>query len=67
MPYKSDKQRKYMNWAASEGKIKQSVVDDFNTASKGLNLPEKIHNTLSSRGHKSPDKILAAINRKLKI
>jgi hypothetical protein len=29
-----------MNWAASKGKIKQSVVDDFNKASKGMKLPE---------------------------
>lgn len=40
MPYKSDKQRRYMNWAASEGKIKKSVVNEFNQASKGLDLPE---------------------------
>lgn len=35
MPYKSDKQRRYMNWAASQGIIKQSVVDKFNRESKG--------------------------------
>lgn len=40
MPFKSDAQRRYMNWAASKGKIKQSTVDEFNQASKGLDLPE---------------------------
>jgi hypothetical protein len=39
MPFKSDKQRAYMNAAAARGDIKQSVVDEFNTASKGMKLP----------------------------
>jgi len=42
MPYKSESQRKYMNWATSQGKIKQSVVDEFNEASKGMKLPKKV-------------------------
>lgn len=41
--YKSDRQRKYMNWAASKGKIKQSIVDEFNEESKNMELPEKVH------------------------
>lgn len=41
-PYKSDSQRRYMNWAASKGKIKKSIVDEFNAASKGMDLPEKV-------------------------
>lgn len=36
MPYVSDKQRKYMNWAAQNGKIDPKVVNEFNKASKGL-------------------------------
>lgn len=40
-PYKSLKQERYMNWAAQHGKIKQSVVDEFNKASKGKDLPLK--------------------------
>lgn len=40
MPYKSEKQRRYMNWAANEGKISKGVVDEFNQASKGMKLPE---------------------------
>lgn len=41
MPYKSDKQRRYMNWAAKQGKISKDVVDEYNKASKGMKLPEK--------------------------
>lgn len=44
MPFKSDRQRRYMNWAAAHGKIKQSVVDEFNQASKGMDLPDKARN-----------------------
>jgi hypothetical protein len=40
MPFSSEAQRRYMNWAASKGKIKQSTVDEFNAASKGMKLPE---------------------------
>lgn len=29
-----------MNWAASTGQMKQSTVDEFNQASKGLKLPK---------------------------
>ncbi len=42
MPFSSDKQRRYMNWAASVGKIKPKVVNEFNKASKGLDLPEEV-------------------------
>jgi hypothetical protein len=41
MPYSSNKQRRYMNWAASKGKIKQSIVNEFNKESKGMDLPER--------------------------
>lgn len=41
-PFRSEAQRKYMNWAAENGKIKQSTVDEFNKASKGMHLPEKV-------------------------
>jgi hypothetical protein len=57
MPYTSDKQRRYMNWASAHGKIKQSVVDEFNEKSKGMDLPEKARNEkikkhLNKRGSK---------------
>lgn len=42
MPMKSQAQRRYMHWAASKGKIKQSVVDEFEKATpKDAELPEK--------------------------
>jgi hypothetical protein len=41
MPFVSQKQRRYMNWAAEHGKIKKSTVDEFNKASKGMKLPER--------------------------
>lgn len=40
MPYTSDAQRKYFNFAKSQGMIKPSIVKDYNTASKGMNLPD---------------------------
>lgn len=41
MPYKSQAQRRAMNAKAARGEIAQSVVDEFNAASKGKSLPEK--------------------------
>jgi hypothetical protein len=41
MPFASNSQRKFMNAAAARGDIKQSTVDEFNKASKGMKLPEK--------------------------
>ena len=42
MPYKSEAQRKYFNWAKSKGKMPGDVVDEFNSASKGMSLPEHV-------------------------
>lgn len=42
MPYASDKQRRYMHWAADHGKIKKSTVEEYDKASKGKDLPEKV-------------------------
>ena len=39
MPYVSQKQRGYFN--ANRKKIGPAVVDEFNQASKGMDLPEK--------------------------
>ena len=55
MPFVSDKQRRFMNWAAANGKIKKNVVDEFNKASKGLNLPEQVTN--NSFSPQQPTKI----------
>jgi hypothetical protein len=49
MPYKSDAQRKKFHVLLAEGKIKKSVVDEFDKASKGMDLPEKL--TLSNPMH----------------
>lgn len=42
MPYKSDAQRRYFHYAEEQGKIKPSVVKEFDQASKGKKLPEKV-------------------------
>lgn len=42
MPYKSDRQRKFFNWAAKNGKMPQDTVDEFNKASKGMDMPEHL-------------------------
>jgi hypothetical protein len=31
-----------MNWAAAHGKISKAVVSEFNEASKGKKLPERV-------------------------
>ncbi len=41
MPYKSDQQRKYFNANRSLLESKGVDVGEWNTASKGMNLPEK--------------------------
>lgn len=42
MPYASDAQRRYMHWAEEHGKIKKSTVDEYDQASKGKKLPERV-------------------------
>lgn len=42
MPYKSNAQRKYFHAAAARGEIDNATVDEFDQASKGMNLPEKV-------------------------
>lgn len=42
MPYKSEAQRRYFHAAASQGKISPKTVKDFDEASKGLKLPDKV-------------------------
>ena len=41
MPYVSEAQRRYMN-AQRGKKVEAGVVDDFNAASEGLKLPERV-------------------------
>lgn len=42
MPYKSEAQRRKFHALLAEGKIKQEVVDEFDKASEGLVLPDRI-------------------------
>ena len=42
MPYKSDAQRGKFHMLEKEGKISKKTVDEFDKASKGMKLPEKV-------------------------
>ena len=42
MPYKSQAQQRYFHYLESKGKLKKSVVDEFDQASKGKDLPKKL-------------------------
>lgn len=42
MPYKSDAQRRLFHVLEKRGKIKSSTVKEFDEASKGKKLPEKV-------------------------
>jgi hypothetical protein len=49
MPYKSQAQRGKFHAMEERGEISPKVVNEFDKASKGLKLPEKM-------GHKVPEK-----------
>lgn len=42
MPYKSEAQRRYFHYAESKGKISPNVVKEFDQASKGKSLVERV-------------------------
>jgi len=42
MPYKSDSQRRYFHAAEARGEISKDTVNEFDQASKGKSLPEKV-------------------------
>lgn len=42
MPYKSDAQRRKFHELLKQGKIYKKTVDEFDKASKGADLPEKV-------------------------
>lgn len=42
MPYKSDSQRRYFHAAETRGEISHKTVKEFDQASKGKKLPEKV-------------------------
>jgi hypothetical protein len=42
MPFKSEAQRKAMNAKATKGEIPKKVVEEYNSASKGMKLPKTV-------------------------
>ena len=52
MPYKSDAQRRYFHAAESRGDISSKTVKEFDQASKGKKLPERV-----SKFHKLKKKL----------
>lgn len=42
MPYKSDAQRRKFHAMLKRGEISKKTVDEFDSASKGKKLPEKV-------------------------
>lgn len=42
MPYKSDAQRRFFHAALAKGDISKATVDEYDKASKGKKLPEKV-------------------------
>lgn len=46
MPYSSDRQRRYFHYAESVGKISPKVVAEFDSASRGMSLPD--HSAMAS-------------------
>ncbi len=56
MPYKSDSQRRFFHAAEERGDISKSTVDEFDQASKGKKLPEKVGVGKARRMHKNLEK-----------
>ena len=50
MPYKSDAQRRKFHAMEARGEISHVVVQEFDQASKGKSLPERIKPKRSKRG-----------------
>lgn len=42
MPYKSGSQRRYFHYLEEQGKMPKKTVDEFDEASKGMELPEHL-------------------------
>jgi hypothetical protein len=49
MPYKSEAQRRFFHAAESRGEISPKTVKEYDTASKGKRLPEKVKGGKFSR------------------
>ncbi len=55
-PYKSDAQRRYFHAAEARGDISPSTVKEFDAASKGKKLPEKVGGKFAKLKKKLKDK-----------
>lgn len=51
MPYKSDAQRRKFHALLQKGQISQKVVKEFDQASKGMELPEKVGDRKHMKRH----------------
>lgn len=49
MPYKSEAQRRYFHAAEARGEIEPATVKEYDKASKGKKLPEKVKGSKFSR------------------
>lgn len=57
MPYKSNAQRKFFHAAEKRGDISKSTVDEFDQASKGKKMPEKVGLGTAHMHEKKMDKV----------
>lgn len=55
-PYKSDAQRKKFHAMLEKGEIKKSVVDEYDKASAGMKLPERVGPKKAPPSKKQPVK-----------
>lgn len=53
MPYVSDAQRRYFHAAQQRGEISAKTVKEFDQASKGKKLPERVKPKTEGKGKKS--------------
>ncbi len=56
MPYKSDAQRKKFHAMLKRGEISAKTVHEFDSASRGKDLPEHVKNPLSGKRRPRRDK-----------
>ena len=49
MPYKSDAQRRKFHAMEARGEISKATVDEFDRASKGLQLPDHVKKKKSTK------------------
>jgi len=52
MPYRSDAQRRKFHALEEKGEISKKTVDEFDEASKGKRLPERVKKKVKKKGGK---------------